>query len=128
MSVYIKLLLGCIIAVILSLTVKKYNTEMAFMIMITCVIFCLSTAASILSSYKSDLLHLFERLSLSFSTFLPLLKCLLISFVTQISCSLCKDAGSSAVACSLELAGNIAILICMLPLLEKMFQIIGGLL
>lgn len=128
MSVYIKLLLGCLIAVILSLTVKKNNAEMALLIMITCVFFCLSTSASIASSYKSDLLNLFERLNLPINTFLPMFKCLLISFITQISCNLCKDAGSSAVACSLELAGNIAILICMLPLLEKMFQIIGGLL
>ena len=128
MIIFLKLIFSRIIAAVLSLSIKKHNSEIAFLIIIASVMGCFSISVNLVQDYKSEILRVFETYHLSSDSFLPMLKCLIISFITQIACAICKDAGHSAVASSLELTGSIVITACMIPLFETLFQLIGGIL
>ena len=127
MTEYIKLLCGCLLAVILSQSIKKFNPEISFLIMIASILGCITILLSVTFRYKDDLTEVFHKFNLSFTTFAPMFKCLTISCITHLASGICKDGGHSATACSLELTGNLIMIICMIPLFETLFQVIGGL-
>lgn len=56
-----------------------------------------------------------------------LLKALAICYITQLACDCCKDAGESAIAAKLQIAGKIAILIIALPMFKALTEIVTGL-
>lgn len=126
MSIYLKLTLSCVLAAIWSLAVKKHNSEISFLIMLVAVLGCLSTTVNIAQNYKSEFLNVFEQHNISLNSFLPMFKCLIVSSTSQITSAICKDSGHSAIASGLELTGVIVVIICMLPLFETLFQLIGG--
>ncbi len=55
-----------------------------------------------------------------------LLKVLGISLLTQFAANTCKDAGQSALASQVELAGKILILVLALPLFEAVTQLVSA--
>lgn len=57
-----------------------------------------------------------------------LIKSLGICFVTQLASDACKDAGETAIASKVELAGKVAILLIALPLFEEVAKLAVGLL
>ncbi|MBQ8509298.1 MAG: stage III sporulation protein AD [Clostridia bacterium] len=60
----------------------------------------------------------------SFSGYMEtLLKALGITLAVQFSAELCRDAGESAIASKLELAGKAEILLLTLPLLRELMQL-----
>lgn len=56
-----------------------------------------------------------------------LLKSLGICFVTQLASDSCRDAGETAVASKVELAGKVCILLLALPLFEQIANLAVGL-
>jgi len=58
----------------------------------------------------------------------PVLKTVGIGILTRLASDICKDAGQSAIASTVELAGTVAALYIALPLMQTVFQMIGGLL
>ena len=56
-----------------------------------------------------------------------LLKALGICFVTQIACDSCRDAGESAIAVKLEMAGKVAVLAVSLPLFRQVMDFVATL-
>ena len=56
-----------------------------------------------------------------------LLKSLGICFLTQLGCDTCRDAGESAVAAKVELAGRVAVLVLSMPLYQKILEVAGSL-
>lgn len=57
-----------------------------------------------------------------------LLKSLGICFVTQLATDSCRDAGETAIASKVELAGKVCILLMALPLFEQVANLAIGLL
>ena len=128
MEFFLKLVFISLLAGILALIVKKHSPEISFLISIAVILFGSATAIRVISQIKT---HIQSYKILSYfpqDIFLPLLKCTAISVITQISVSLCKDAGQSAIASGLEFIGCIALVLCMIPLLDTLFQLIGGIL
>ena len=128
MNLYFKLIFACILGGILALTVKKNSPEIAVLIGVCIVISTLIAAAEMISDLKSQFQSIELLTYLPKETFLPLLKCIAISVLTQISCALCKDCGQTAVAYGLEFTGSIVLILCMMPLIAALFQLIGGIL
>ena len=56
----------------------------------------------------------------------PVFKVIGIAYITQIGGDLCRDAGESAIATKIELAGKIAIVSLALPIAYKMISVING--
>lgn len=56
-----------------------------------------------------------------------LLKSLGICLLTQVACDACKDAGESAIASKIEIAGRVAVLAVSLPLFTQVLSIVYSL-
>lgn len=60
--------------------------------------------------------------------FVPLLKALGVCVVSKICGDVCRDAGQTAIAGVVELAGTVTALVCALPLLTAVWETLRGLL
>lgn len=58
--------------------------------------------------------------------FTPLSKVIGISLVTRFSCALCADAGQSALSALLGTAGAVCALVCALPLVSALLDLVEG--
>lgn len=78
----------------------------------------------------ADLSALVDRaLSLSLlpeEVFSPLLKIVGIALAARFSCALCADAGQTALASLLQTAGALCALVCALPLLKALLDLVEG--
>lgn len=124
------LIVIAVIAAVLSVMLKKYNPEYSILI-------SLAAGILLLLLIFSDLFPAVIRIKdlLSVAQIPPeygqvLFKCLGICFLAQFSADSCRDAGESALAAKIELAGKVMIVLLSLPLFEQVAQtavsLIGG--
>lgn len=128
MNIYLKLIFACVLGGLFSISVKKHSPEIAVVIGVSMIISCMMATAVLISLIKQQFQSL-ELLSyLPQNIFLPLIKCIAVSLITQLACGLCKDTGQSAAAYGLEFTGCVVLILCIMPLLEMLFQFIEGIL
>ncbi len=58
--------------------------------------------------------------------FIPVVKAVIIGVSVRICGDICRDCGQTGIASSLETAGTIAGIICILPLLDVVFETLKG--
>ena len=58
--------------------------------------------------------------------FVPVVKATAIALVARFSCALCADAGQGALAALLATAGAVCALVCALPLMEALLEMVEG--
>lgn len=111
-------------AALLTLVVKKQSPELALVLTLcACALgagWILSYVRPILTLAKS----LAERAELDGTLTAPLWKCLGLGLLTEISASVCDDAGQSALAKLVELGGGLLCLVVSLPLLQAVLALI----
>jgi len=111
---------GALIAVTLSLLIRKTNEEYARVSSLLCGLFLLTAAFAALAPVLTFLLDQSEK-----TTFSPyasaLFKCLGVSLLVQTCADLCRDSGESAIASRLETAGKAEILLLALPVIKDLF-------
>ncbi len=117
-----------VVAAILSVVIKQYKPEYSMMI-------SLAAGVLIIAVIALNAAPIFEQIgTILSSTDMPseyieiLLKSLGICYLTQIACDTCKDAGESAIATKIEIAGKIGILMISLPLFQQVLTIVMTLL
>ena len=78
----------------------------------------------------SDLFDFCERAlaltNLPLTLFVPVVKVTAIALVARFSCALCADAGQSALSSLLAAAGTLCALVCALPLMEALLEMVEG--
>lgn len=113
-----------VITVIFAVLLKKNSAELALLLTIgACVlmgIMILQMAEPVLS-FLSKLRGL---AGLDTALMTPLLKTVGIGLLTQLSASVCADAGENAIAKLIELCGGILAIYVALPLLEAVIEMI----
>lgn len=116
-----------LVAAALAVVLRQTKPEYAMLV---------SLAAGIFIIYKifGDLIPLVAEIdTILASSGVPseygtiLFKALGICLLTQIACDTCKDAGESAIASKIEMAGRIAILAVSLPLFTQVLSIVHSL-
>jgi len=117
-----------IVAAILAVVLRQYRPEFAIIVSI-------GAGALILGGVLVGMLPVIAQIRSMFEvTAVPqqyvqiLFQALGICFITQIACDACKDAGESAIAAKVELAGKIGVLVLSLPLFTQVLNIVGTLL
>jgi len=115
-----------IAAVLIALLLKKSNPEMALLLTTGAVIAVLVMTAELAGIIAETLRGAMELSGLSPAIFSPVFKCVGIGIITRIAADICKDAGQSSVASSVELAGTAAALCVSIPLLKTLLKMIGG--
>ena len=78
----------------------------------------------------ADLFAFCERVlgltGLPLALFVPVFKATAIALVARFSCALCADAGQGALAALLATAGAVCALVCALPLMEALLEMVEG--
>ncbi|MCI8443529.1 MAG: stage III sporulation protein AD [Provencibacterium sp.] len=110
-------------AVALIVLLRQYRPEYALLCSVLCSVLIFAAVLSGLLPALSELENWLYSLSVKGEYTAVLFKALGICFITQIACDSCRDAGESAIASKIELAGKFALVVLALPMFREILQI-----
>ncbi len=116
-----------ILSAVLCIIVRQYKPEMALGISTACGILILIAVISLLRPSVEAITELTDAAGLDDGYAAILLKALAVCYITQLSADCCRDAGESAIASKIELAGKAAIVVISLPVFTSLAEIVTGL-
>lgn len=105
-----------VVAVIMMVTLRPRNSEIALMLVISCSIIILMMILSQVSSITQTVNQIIAVSGVSTSYIVILLKVIGICIITEFAVNTCKDAGSQTLASNVSLAGKIMITVTSLPM------------
>ncbi len=108
---------------ILSLSLKDYRQELSVCIGIITGIILLISVAEGLGGIFSQTEQIILKSGVKTDYLTAILKVVGISFITQFSAEVCRDAGQNAIASKLEISGKILILTFTLPIISDFLDI-----
>lgn len=114
----------CVVAALLGLTLRRGTPETALLLAVSAVAAVLLALAGPLRELLDFWEELADRAGVSQVLLLPLYKTLGIALVVRIGGGLCRDAGESALAATLEFAGTVCALLAALPLLRAVLDLL----
>ena len=115
------LLCGIVLAALtLSLVLKKDAPVIAFLLVLTAGV--ISAAGSAAQRFSG----LLAECGLEPALYLPVCRAVGVAVVVRIVAALCRDAGQSALAAKVEIAGAVLALSVCLPLLTQVLDLITG--
>jgi len=117
-----------IVGSVLGLVLKRSNPEIGLLLAVAVTLLVLGLGARVVGVILDFADTLQTATNLSPALFGPVFQTVGIGILTRISADVCKDAGQGAIASTVELAGTVAALYIALPLMQAVFQMIGGLL
>lgn len=117
-----------IIAAALCVIVRQYKPEAALGISIACGLVIMGAVLAMLAPSISTINALAQRAQIDGEYVRVLFKALAVCYITQIASDGCRDAGESAIASKLELAGRAAVLVISLPVFTSLAELVTGLL
>ncbi|HIS69355.1 MAG TPA: stage III sporulation protein AD [Candidatus Gallacutalibacter stercoravium] len=115
-------------ATIIAVLLKKYNPEYSVVISLLAGVLTLFLILSKLSPAISEISNLLAAAGMANEYGAVLFKALGVCFLAQFAADSCRDAGESALASKVELAGKVLILLLALPLFRQVAQIATDLL
>lgn len=119
-----------IVAAVICLLLRQYRPEYALLVSLGCGIVLFGWILEGLKPAFTALSNLMERTAVSSSYIQAMIKTLGICYVTQLAADACRDAGQTAIAGKVELAGRVCIVVLSLPLFEDLvslaFSLIQG--
>lgn len=116
-----------VVAAALVVVLRQTKPEYAMLVSLATGIFILYKVLNDLVPVVAQIDTIFSTSGVSAQYGEILFKALGISLITQIACDTCKDAGESAIASKLEMAGRIAVLAVSLPLFTQVLSIVRSL-
>lgn len=116
-----------ILAAVLCIIVRQYKPEMAMGISIVCGILILTAVITMLAPGVAAISDLTSAAGLDNAYAEILLKALAVCYITQLSADCCRDAGESAIAGKIELAGKAAIVVISLPVFSALAELVTDL-
>ena len=115
------------VAALCALLIKKSNQEMGLAVAIAAAAVICIAAAELFGDIFDVIHYAISRTGLSSAVFMPIVKCVGIAIVVNISASLCKDAGQAGIASAVDLLGAAAAVFTALPLIKSLLEMIGEL-
>ena len=113
-----------IISVILIITLRKQNAEFALLISIMASIIIFFMIMPFLGQAVGLLKDIAGLMDTNVQYIGLILKIIAIAYIAEFGAQICTDAGESAVASKIELAGKVLILIASTPVLYAMIDLI----
>lgn len=116
----------CLAASVLAALLRRDSPELGLLLTagaVLCGSFLLLRAGDSLAGLGEELV---ELTGLSPTLFTPLLKVTAVSWIVRVGGAVCADAGQSALARTLEIAGAFCALGCAVPLLRSVLELLRG--
>lgn len=121
------LLCGIVLAALtLSLVLKKDAPVIAFLLVLTAGVILLLRVFRAAGSSAQRFSGLLAECGLEPALYLPVCRAVGVAVVVRIVAALCRDAGQSALAAKVEIAGAVLALSVCLPLLTQVLDLITG--
>lgn len=117
-----------IVAVILIMVVKQYRPDIAPIVSLACGVILILWSLERFSWVWGWIKNVFARTGVDGSYIGILIKITLLAILFELGTDLCADAGETAVAGKMELAGKLVILVAALPILAGLLDLLTGLL
>lgn len=117
-----------ILSAVLCIIVRQYKPEMALGVSIACGVLIMGVVIGMLSPSVELISRLTSAAGLDSSYSRTLFKALAVCYITQLGSDCCKDAGETAIAAKIELAGKAAVVVISLPVFSELAEIVMGLL
>lgn len=120
---------GCgIIAAVLCVIIRQYKPEMAIGVSVGSGVLIMLAVLALLKPSIETLLQLSDVAGMDKELCAVLMKALAVCYITQLASDCCRDAGETAIATKLELAGRAAVLTVSLPVFVSLAELITKLL
>ncbi|MCL1866649.1 MAG: stage III sporulation AC/AD family protein [Oscillospiraceae bacterium] len=116
-----------IIAALLSVTLKQYKPEFGMYISLIAGILILIAVLKEITPVLDTIGELIAAVSLDAVYGAALLKALAICYITQLAGDACRDAGETAIAGKIEIAGKLSIVLVSLPLFKGIVDVVTNL-
>lgn len=113
-----------IIGTVLSIAIKKQSPEISLLIGICTGVLIFIFVAGKLQTVLEVLKTMAERANISPKYMGIVLKVIGISYICEFGMQICKDAGESAIAGKIELAGKIIIMLVSAPVILAVVELI----
>ena len=114
----------CLIAAVTALLLKKAVPELALLVTVAAATLSFLWIGSAVHQLMEFLSSLMKTASVQEELFMPLYKTLGIAMTVKIGGGLCRDAGASGLASTLETVGSFCALLVALPLLQSAVDIL----
>ena len=118
----------CLISAILALVLRQYRPEFSMLISMACGIAALLFLLEGIGETRQELDRMLAATMLPSERLTVVFKGLGICVLGEFAGQLCRDAGESAIALKVELAGRTALLLLALPLFYQLLQTVSQLL
>ncbi len=119
-----------VVGAVLSQLIKQYKPEYGLFVSLGTGILIVGLVVIYVSPILTGLQEFVDRSGMDRQYGAILIKSLGICYITQVACESCSDAGETAIASKIELAGKISVVLLALPLFEAIakiaFQLIEG--
>lgn len=113
-----------LIAAILSLVLKQYKPEYSLFISISAGILIFLSVLAVTRPIMDFINDLTAQTGLSGVYAEVLIKSLAVCYITQLASDCCTDAGETAIAGKLQIAGKVAILLIALPMFQSLTELV----
>ena len=107
--------------------VRQYKPDAALGVSIACGILIMTAVITMLAPSLEAITELADSAGLDSSYAQVLLKALAVCYLTQLASDSCRDAGESAIASKIELAGKAAIAVISLPVFTSLAELVSDL-
>lgn len=127
MSIFQIVAIG-VLGAVLSITLKKQSPQIAVLIAITASVLIFLMVLPMLTETVQLLTRLGEMAGAGAAYIGVGIRVIGVAYMTELGASVCSDAGESAIASKIDLAGRVIILVMAMPIIVDILQIVMGLL
>ena len=113
-----------LIAAVLSLVLKQYKPEYSLFISISAGILIFLSVLAVIRPIMDYINNLTAQTGLAGVYAEVLIKSLAVCYITQLASDCCTDAGETAIAGKLQIAGKVAILLIALPMFQSLTELV----
>ena len=117
-----------ILAAVIGITIKKQSPEIALLITITASVLIFLMVLPMLTE-AVHIVNYLGNLAEGQAAYVNLaLRVIGVAYMAELGASVCNDAGESAIAAKIDLAGRVIILVMAMPIIIDILRIVTGLL
>ena len=109
----------------LATLLKSVNKEISIYIILATVIIIFLAVIERLEEVFAFIQTIYDKVPYGKTFFPVILKVLAVSYITDFTAQLCRDAGESAVASKVEMAGKVIIFCLAIPVLSAILKLVG---
>ena len=113
-----------IVSAVLCLIMKQYKAEYSPLISLCCGVIIFIAVITALTPAFETINSLLSTVNTNAEYVKAVLKALGICYLTQLASDSCKDAGQTAIAGKIELAGKVGVVLVALPMFESLVDIV----